>query len=344
MPVLSSFGERIKPRATAQSIIQALGGNPNSGMCCCPAHDDNNPSLHVTQSGNRVLLKCHTGCSQDAVIDALRVKGLWSSGSGYKQMQVRYVQDNEPSRFEEYERFRKGYRILRRATQVKAGPPLKYLNARGIRTIPESAMLLPANETRRLLGKNYPAMVFPIINGNGLAGAQVTLLSRDETKRLKGWKRTYGSLKGGYVPLGEINADKPLIVGEGIEFSLSASQIAGVPAIASLGAPNLKTINPPPCSEIIIAADNDDAGSDAAQNLVHRLKLSDPDRIVRIAVPDGPEKYDWNDALRSKTDVEELRRSILQAIDDAGQPDAADDDTKAAPGRFESVGFPKGYE
>ena len=51
---------------------QALGGN-SSGMCRCPAHDDNNPSLHVSEGANgKVLVKCHAGCSQEAVINTLK--------------------------------------------------------------------------------------------------------------------------------------------------------------------------------------------------------------------------------------------------------------------------------
>lgn len=59
-------------------IIKALGGNVHSGMCFCPAHNNTNtPALHVSNRDGKVLLKCHAGCSQEAVIDALRAKGLW---------------------------------------------------------------------------------------------------------------------------------------------------------------------------------------------------------------------------------------------------------------------------
>jgi phage/plasmid primase-like uncharacterized protein len=68
------------------TIIRALGGNEHSGMCFCPAHDNKNtPALHVSNRNGKVLLKCHAGCPQEAVIDTLREKRLWtkskSSGS-----------------------------------------------------------------------------------------------------------------------------------------------------------------------------------------------------------------------------------------------------------------------
>jgi hypothetical protein len=43
------------------------------GNVHCPAHDDNSPSLSVTTTGDgKTLFKCHSGCTQDAVLNALR--------------------------------------------------------------------------------------------------------------------------------------------------------------------------------------------------------------------------------------------------------------------------------
>ena len=45
----------------------------------CPAHDNRlSPALSVSEKGTAVLVHCHAGCSQEAVIDALRARGLWS--------------------------------------------------------------------------------------------------------------------------------------------------------------------------------------------------------------------------------------------------------------------------
>lgn len=65
---------------TAESIARALGGK-RSGKgwkACCPAHDDHDPSLSIDEGDvGKVLVNCHAGCEQDAVINALRTKGLW---------------------------------------------------------------------------------------------------------------------------------------------------------------------------------------------------------------------------------------------------------------------------
>lgn len=41
-------------------------------MACCPAHADKSPSLSIRElSDGRVLLHCWTGCSTEAVLDAV---------------------------------------------------------------------------------------------------------------------------------------------------------------------------------------------------------------------------------------------------------------------------------
>jgi AAA domain len=65
-------------------LFRALNGRgkPHDFMALCPAHADQNPSLHITtEKTGTVLVHCFAGCSQDAVIDALRSKGLWAEQS-----------------------------------------------------------------------------------------------------------------------------------------------------------------------------------------------------------------------------------------------------------------------
>src|SRR5262249_27376013 len=48
-----------------------------------PAHDDSSPSLSINEGDSgKVLFRCFAGCSQDAVISALRSKGL-SHANGF---------------------------------------------------------------------------------------------------------------------------------------------------------------------------------------------------------------------------------------------------------------------
>jgi hypothetical protein len=56
---------------TAEIIAKALGGRKTGGgwTARCPAHDDREPSLSIRSAdGDAVLVRCHAGCEQAAVI------------------------------------------------------------------------------------------------------------------------------------------------------------------------------------------------------------------------------------------------------------------------------------
>jgi putative DNA primase/helicase len=65
----------------AAQIARALGKARREGRgwkCLCPAHDDHDPSLSIAEGeAGKPLFQCRTGCSQDAVIEALKRRGLW---------------------------------------------------------------------------------------------------------------------------------------------------------------------------------------------------------------------------------------------------------------------------
>lgn len=57
----------------------------------CPAHDDKNPSLSITEKDGKILLNCWAGCTCDEIIDALGLKlsDLFTdSGMNDQQSQV----------------------------------------------------------------------------------------------------------------------------------------------------------------------------------------------------------------------------------------------------------------
>ena len=69
---------RIKPGlAAAYVIVQLLGGKRagRQWLCRCPAHDDKNPSLSVSEgSTHPVVFHCHANCDADQVLAALSVQ------------------------------------------------------------------------------------------------------------------------------------------------------------------------------------------------------------------------------------------------------------------------------
>ncbi len=63
----------------AESIAHALGGRKSGAgwMARCPAHEDHSPSLSIRETDGKLLVHCHASCAQQAVIEALRARGLW---------------------------------------------------------------------------------------------------------------------------------------------------------------------------------------------------------------------------------------------------------------------------
>ena len=60
--------------------------------CIARPHEDKTPSLSVSESNGKILVKCHAGCSQTAVIEALRGRGIWPpSNSDWPKVQTGFI-------------------------------------------------------------------------------------------------------------------------------------------------------------------------------------------------------------------------------------------------------------
>ncbi len=79
---------------TAETIAMALPGGSRIGngwKACCPAHDDNSPSLSISDGEHgKVLVHCHAGCPQHDVVTVLRERGLWSPSATPQTQQRGY--------------------------------------------------------------------------------------------------------------------------------------------------------------------------------------------------------------------------------------------------------------
>src|SRR5262245_54489201 len=68
-------------------------------MALCPVHEreGSTPSLAIVDRDGHVLLKCHAGCAQKAVIDALKARGLWevSTREPYRRIVAEYDYTDE---------------------------------------------------------------------------------------------------------------------------------------------------------------------------------------------------------------------------------------------------------
>lgn len=68
---------------TAQDIAASLRARSigkGRWVAKCIAHEDKKPSLAITEGDNgKILVLCRAGCPQEAVIQALRDRGLWDT-------------------------------------------------------------------------------------------------------------------------------------------------------------------------------------------------------------------------------------------------------------------------
>jgi hypothetical protein len=261
----------------------------NSWVARCPAHDDRDPSLSVSVKDGRVLLHCFAGCSADAVLGAvgltwkdLRESDPWTWRPPFPS------RAREPEREDPSPEDRKRWEVLWEG--AKSGHPIltRYLRARGLG-------LEPPPTLRVVYLRGEPAMVARVEGPGGLQGLHLTFLEPDGRGR-RGKKLAKGSKpKGGAIRLFPLEEGQPLALAEGIETALAVREATGWPAWATIAAPFMKeVVLPPEVKEVVIAADHDRAGIDAAHALAR--KLIREGRKVRIAVP-PEEGEDWLDVL-----------------------------------------------
>ena len=288
---------------SAETIAKALGGQrTGSGWVArCPAHDDRKPSLSITQARTgKTLVRCHAGCEQKQVIEALREKGLWESSWGRRKrppVRIRLkLKDQKQERLDE-DRTAYALKIWDEAGPAQGTMVETYLKSRGL-TLPLPPTLRFHQGLKHRSGSYWPCMVALVSNGETDRPLSIhrTFLSADGRAKapVEQQKMMLGPCRGGAVRLG--CPDGLLMVGEGIETCLAAMQVTGHPAWAALSTSGLKALDlPETVREVIVLADGDEAGEAAAcQAALHWRQRG---RAVRIARP--PEGQDFNDLLNT---------------------------------------------
>lgn len=288
---------------SAAELAKALGGRRygRAWKARCPAHLDKNPSLSISDSASgRVLVRCHAGCEQMAVIDRLRDMGLWGTSERRPQLQIvnrEFDRDDEARKQHALE--------IWNASVPATGTPVEdYLRSRGI-TLPIPASLRFHDNLRHHdTGTEWPTMVALVVDVDGKPLAiHRTYLGIDGRRDSKGKapvtpsRMTLASCRTGAVRLGEIKRGQWLAVGEGIETTLSVMQSCRMPGWSALNTEGMKNIKlPKEAAMVLLCADNDanGKGQEAADEAGKRLVREG--RRVRIAMPDDV-GTDFNDAL-----------------------------------------------
>ena len=271
----------------AETVARALGGKKEgvSWLAFCPAHADRNkPSLALCDGdGGIVLVHCHAGCEQKAVIAALRARGLWgtngSASSSWQQRPKPSATGPDPD-----DANRKSALAIWQAARPAQGTLVQvYLKSRGIDLPPpESLRFCPA--LKHSSGTTWSTMVALVTNGVDGTPLAIhrTYLARDGSGKapVEPQKMMLGGCRGGAIRLGESGV--PLLIAEGIETALSGMQMSGHPGWAALSTSGLRALDlPEDARDVIILADGDDAGEAAALSCGRRWKQEN--RRVRIA-------------------------------------------------------------
>ena len=284
----------------APAISEALNGRPSgSGYVCeCPAHVDLRPSLSVTARDGRVLVHCHAGCAQSAVIGALRRQGLWGDaivlGSKPTADVVDTTDASDAASHPILDPERGPMRSWRRAMPFSRGCIADlYLRHRGLKVTDEEACSLrfaPAlwhwpTQTR------WPAMLARVTSAAGeeLTTHQ-TFLARDGSGRapLGDKARLFvagGGWAGGGIWFGAA-PDRELVIAEGLESLISALRILGAAAgVAALSEGGIRRLAlPPGVKKIRIFADHDAKGQGLAAAQAAKRRWTSEGREVAISI------------------------------------------------------------
>ena len=259
----------------------------------CPAHDDKNPSLSIDLGRDgQLLLRCHAGCSFEAIIAAAGLKGVPPTATLSPAARLAYdlVADAERR-----QRVARATKIWREGGPIKGTLSQTYLESRGITWQSEAQRHHPAlfhGPSQKLL----PALVSCIVRDNHLVGVHRTFL---DLKGQKVDRMMLGECRGGAVPL--LSNGGRLYVAEGIETAMSIRQLRADAADSSIwaacsagGMENLQLDGQP--REIVVAADGDPVGKRAAENLADRTARQGWTAYTMTA----PTSKDWNDVLREE--------------------------------------------
>ena len=259
----------------AAVIAAALGNARREGRnwrCTCPVHGG--CSLALRDGCRGLLVKCWAGCETRQVLVELRRRSLIAYRSDGRLAPTAAHSDGGA---DAARRAALARRIWNAAREARGTPVVSYLAGRGI-TIPVPPTLRWAPSLRRPDGTHGPAVVARVDGLDGeLIGLHRTWLVHDAAGI---WRRrdhaALGPILGGAVRLAKPWPGKPLVLGEGIESTLSAMLATDLPGWSTISAPGMAAVQlSPAVREVIIVADNDKngTGQTKAQALAQRLSV-----------------------------------------------------------------------
>lgn len=245
------------------------------------------PSLSVTEGRAGIKATCHYGCDRDAIREAL--------GAGKPP-----PRDPEADQREAAARVsatEAAAKIWNGADPVTPDDPAgRYLASRHLGAAIGNDRLRYRRDTAHpTAGARWPAMICRIDNAAGalVAVHRIYLTTEGHKAPLNPAKAAKGPLWGGAI---RFATGPEIVVAEGPETTLAAGLILGLPAWSAISAGNMAhgLILPAQVRRVVVAADHDKPGIDAAQDAMRRWRREG--RECRLIVPDR-EGEDFADIL-----------------------------------------------
>lgn len=277
-------------------ISRQLGGSgqPNGAgwhHCRCPVHLGDSTSVLSLKNApsGRLVVKCFHGCDPADIHQALDrlVAGAPISFSPSRGSQASVAADNT----------QQAGRIW---SSSRSDPLLSaYLRSRSIAIEPPADLRFHPNLLHQPSGSRWPAMVALVRDAGGNpAGIHRTWLATTGRGKapIDRNKMSLGPVSGGAVRLSPVT--DTVLLGEGLETTLSAMQLTNLPGWSTLSSSGLKAVQLPlEIRSVAIAADHDAPGLEAAEALRERLEIEG--RSVSVLRPNR-EGADFNNILREQ--------------------------------------------
>lgn len=278
----------------AREITMALSGdwrgNHGSAPCpvCQPERRRDQRALSIREEAGRLLTFCHkAGCDFRAVTEAA---GL-PAATGAIDLQAAREGDTRRAAYEAEQRA-KARRLWEAGAPISGTKGEAYLRGRGITCALPPSLRWVADAYHGPSARWHSCIVADVSTG----GVHRTFFEKSGARLERNAKMMQGPCSGGAVALSEPQG--PLVVCEGIETGLSLlSGLLSEPAEvwAALSTSGIRALElPPKARKLIVAADGDPAGLQAAKALGDRAYCAGWPVFLWPA-PDG---QDWNDVLK----------------------------------------------
>jgi hypothetical protein len=247
---------------SAADIAVSLDGRREgrNWRALCPVHLGHSLSLRDGRGG-RLPAFCHAGCGLLDIIAELRNRGLLDGRCD--GISERRGFDGEAAA--RRQRFMAA-KIW--AAAIPGSPQLKrYLASRSITVSPPTSLRWAKkvwHSTTWQTGIEYAAMVAKVVNvDDELIALHKTYLAADGSAKVSGIqdKEYPAPVTGALVRLGQFDPERPLIVGKGIESTLSLMEMRALPGWAALSAGGMQSLPlPRSVRRVLIAVDQDRNG------------------------------------------------------------------------------------